>query len=74
MTIPTEAGQRVREAVQQLPMRYRVPLVLYTVDEWPYRRIAEFLGCQEGTVKSRIHRGRNLIRKQMMPYMNGSTS
>lgn len=70
----SEAGQRVREAVQQLPMRYRVPLVLYTVDEWPYRRIAEFLGCQEGTVKSRIHRGRNLIRKQMMPYMNGSTS
>ena len=70
----SESGQRVRQAVQQLPMHYRVPLVLYTVDEWPYRRIAEFLGCQEGTVKSRIHRGRNLIREQMTPYMTGGTS
>lgn len=66
-----EIGRKVRQAVSELPLRYRVPLVLYEVDEWPYRRIAEFLGCQEGTVKSRIHRGRNLIRERMTPYMNG---
>ena len=66
-----ELGRRLRRAVRELPLRYRVPLVLYEVDEWPYRRIAEFLGCREGTVKSRIHRGRNLIRRQLQPYVRG---
>ncbi len=66
-----EIGVRLRRAVSDLPLRYRVPLVLYEVDEWPYRRIAEFLGCREGTVKSRIHRGRNMIREQLQPYVNG---
>lgn len=69
-----EIGHRLRRAVGELPLRYRVPLVLYEVDEWPYRRIAEFLGCREGTVKSRIHRGRNMIREQLKPYVNGGVS
>jgi RNA polymerase sigma-70 factor (ECF subfamily) len=69
-----EIGARLRRAVADLPLRYRVPLVLYEVDEWPYRRIAEFLGCREGTVKSRIHRGRNLLRERLQPYLNGGIS
>lgn len=69
-----EIGQRLRQAVSDLPLRYRVPLVLYEVNEWPYRRIAHFLGCREGTVKSRIHRGRNMIRQQLQPYVNGGVS
>ena len=69
-----EIGQRLRRAVADLPLRYRVPLVLYEVDEWPYRRIAEFMGCREGTVKSRIHRGRNMIREKLQPYVNGGIS
>ena len=67
-----EIGQHLRRAVADLPARYRIPLVLYEVDEWPYRRIAQFLGCREGTVKSRIHRGRNKIRQQLQPYVNAS--
>jgi RNA polymerase sigma-70 factor (ECF subfamily) len=69
-----EIGAELRRVISELPLRYRVPLVLYEVDEWPYRKIAAFLGCQEGTVKSRIHRGRNMIRQQMAPYMSGETS
>ena len=69
-----EIGDRLRRAVADLPRRYRVPLVLYEVDEWPYRQIAQFLGCREGTVKSRIHRGRNMIRQQLQPYVNGGAS
>ena len=69
-----EIGVRLRRAVADLPLRYRIPLVLYEVDEWPYRRIAEFLDCREGTVKSRIHRGRNMIREQLQPYVNGGLS
>ncbi|MDX1643947.1 MAG: sigma-70 family RNA polymerase sigma factor [Thermoanaerobaculia bacterium] len=68
-----EIGGHLRQAVADLPLHYRLPLVLYEVDEWPYRRIAEFLGCREGTVKSRIHRGRNMIRERLEPYVNGGT-
>jgi len=69
-----EVAERLRNAVRDLPLRYRVPLVLYEVDEWPYRKIADFLGCREGTVKSRIHRGRNMIRQDLAPYMTGGVS
>jgi RNA polymerase sigma-70 factor (ECF subfamily) len=69
-----EVAERLHDSVRGLPLRYRVPLVLYEVDEWPYRRIAEFLGCREGTVKSRIHRGRNMIRQDLEPYMSGGVS
>lgn len=72
--LASEIGTRLRRAVSELPLRYRVPLVLYEVDEWPYRRIAEFLGCREGTVKSRIHRGRNMIRERLEPYVKGGSS
>ena len=60
-----EIAQRLRKAVSELPLRYRVPLVLYEVDEWPYRRIAQFLDCREGTVKSRIHRARRALRTEL---------
>ena len=69
-----EVGERIRAAVNQLPLRYRTPLVLYEVEEWPYREIAEFLGCREGTIKSRIHRARAMVRDQLEPYMNGGVS
>lgn len=69
-----EVSTRIRAAVNELPMRYRVPLVLYEVEEWQYRKIAEFLGCKEGTVKSRIHRARAMIREQIEPYVRGGAS
>lgn len=72
--LASEIGSHLKRAVSELPLRYRVPLVLYEVDEWPYRRIAEFLGCREGTVKSRIHRGRNMIRERLEPYVDGDSS
>jgi RNA polymerase sigma-70 factor (ECF subfamily) len=69
-----EVSERIRAAVNELPMRYRIPLVLYEVEEWQYRKIAEFLGCKEGTVKSRIHRARAMIREQIEPYVRGGAS
>jgi len=40
-------------------------------EELTYRQIADALECSEGTVKSRLHRGRQLLKQKLVPYWNG---
>jgi len=63
-----ELQQRVRRELMRLPLRFRVPIVLFEVDEWSHADIAALLGCRLGTVKSRIHRGRERLRRALAPY------
>jgi RNA polymerase sigma-70 factor (ECF subfamily) len=67
-----EATERVARALAALPLRYRSPLVLREVEGWSYQDIAKAIGCREGTVKSRIHRGRSELRRLLAAYWNGS--
>ena len=66
-----ELHRQVAGAVAKLPLRYRVPLVLHEIEGWTYADIAQELSCREGTVKSRIHRGRQHLRQTLEPYWNG---
>ena len=66
-----EASEHVGRALAKLPLKYRTPLVLREIEGWSYRDIASTLGCEEGTVKSRIHRGRTRLRDLLSPYWNG---
>ena len=69
-----EMHRQVAGAVASLPLRYRVPLVLHEIEGWSYADIAQELSCREGTVKSRIFRGRQHLRQQLEPYWNGGTA
>lgn len=69
-----ELHREVSSAVAQLPLRYRVPLVLHEIEGWAYADIARELGCREGTVKSRIHRGRQQLKERLAPYWNGGSA
>jgi len=69
-----EMHREVSAAVAQLPLRYRVPLVLHEIEGWAYADIAQALGCREGTVKSRIHRGRQHLKERLAPYWQGGTA
>jgi RNA polymerase sigma-70 factor, ECF subfamily len=66
-----EMQRRLTEALAALPLAYRVPLVLSQIAGWPYEEIARLVGCREGTVKSRIHRGRRRLRAALDSYRNG---
>lgn len=66
-----EAKEVVSEALGQLPLRYRAPLVLRELEGLSYREIASALGCREGTVKSRINRGKERLRSLLEPYWSG---
>jgi RNA polymerase sigma-70 factor (ECF subfamily) len=62
-----EFETRMRELVDKLSPTYREPLLLRNVEQMSYERIAETLGCKIGTVKSRIARAREQLRKQLEP-------
>jgi len=71
--LQNELGQKLSTALLDLPLRYRAPLVLSFVEGWSHKEIAALMRCQEGTVKSRIHRGRKLLRAQLEEYRNGDS-
>ncbi|HKI00758.1 MAG TPA: sigma-70 family RNA polymerase sigma factor [Thermoanaerobaculia bacterium] len=69
-----ELTREVTAAVAKLPLRYRVPLVLHEIEGWSYVDIAQEIGCREGTVKSRVHRGRQQLKAKLEPYWNGGAA
>lgn len=58
--------EAVRRAVAELPENYRAPVVLYYWHGLPLEEIGEVLGLPVGTVKTRLHRARALIRARLM--------
>lgn len=56
-----ESRLRVREAVERLPVTYRDAVRLADLEGRSYREVAETLGCPEGTVMSRLYRGRRKL-------------
>ena len=52
----------IQQALVQLPPNYREAVILCDVQEFSYEEIAEITGVSEGTVKSRIFRGRTMLR------------
>ena len=56
---------RARE-LAALPEEFRVPVVLCDVADRTYEDIARTLGVPIGTVRSRIHRGRKLLRGELV--------
>src|ERR687893_2310115 len=55
----------LRQALQTLPMTLRTAVVLRDLQELSYQEIADKLGLPEGTVKSRINRGRLELARQL---------
>jgi len=53
----------VRAALLTLPVRFQSVLSLHYLEEMSIQRVAEVLGCAEGTVKSRLCRGRKMLRE-----------
>ncbi len=56
----------LKAALDALPDDYRVAVLMADVEEFSYDEIAEILECPVGTVRSRIHRGRNLLRTHLL--------
>jgi RNA polymerase sigma-70 factor (ECF subfamily) len=57
--------QQVREALETLPERQRRAGVLFDVEGYSHREIAEVLGIPEGTVRSDVFHGRRALREAL---------
>lgn len=68
-----QAIERVRRAVLSLPPRYREVVVLCDLHGRDYVDAAAIIGCAVGTVRSRLHRGRDLLRRKLAPSDGGNT-
>ena len=58
----------VQPALEALPDEFRVAVLLSDVDDFSYKEIADILGIPLGTVRSRIFRGRRMLRKRLANY------
>ncbi len=58
----------VKKAIEELPDDFRLVVVLSFIEGFSYQEISEIADLQLGTVKSRLHRGRKLLQKQLLDY------
>lgn len=60
--------EEVLAALERVPQSFREIVILADVEEFAYREIAEMLKIPAGTVMSRLHRGRKMLRVELVGY------
>lgn len=58
----------VEQALQSLPPRQRLAVILADLEEMSYEEIADALNCPLGTVRSRLHHARALLRQRLLDF------
>ncbi len=61
-------SDEVIEALDQVPVDFRMVVILADIQGFSYKEIAEIVGCPVGTVMSRLFRGRRILQKQLYGY------
>jgi RNA polymerase sigma-70 factor (ECF subfamily) len=64
-----ELAQKIEEALAELPENQRTAILLCRQDELSYEEIAEVLDCSLSATKSLIHRGREILKEKLKPYL-----
>ncbi len=58
-----ETEKKIAESFEELPESLRETMILRHVHDMPYEEISKILKCKIGTVKSRLARGREMLKK-----------
>ena len=61
-------SDEVVEALEQVPVDFRMVVILADIQGFSYKEIAEIVGCPVGTVMSRLFRGRRILQKHLFDY------
>ena len=67
VTEQSDISKFVMNAISKLPQKLKVPLLLKDIEGFSYQEIAETMECEIGTVKSRIFRAREGLKKILQP-------
>ena len=60
-----EFRMELSQCVLELPIKYREVIILFYYEELTYQQINQLLGISNQTIKSRLYRGRNLLKKKL---------
>lgn len=63
-----ELYKTVNKCINELDDKMRIPIVLYYNSGLSVEKIAEIIKCPQGTVKSRLHKARTLLRERLEVY------
>lgn len=67
-----EVRRRVQEAITRLPHKFKQVIFLHDISGYDYKEVAEILGINLGTVKSRLNRARNRLAAELEDYWEQS--
>ncbi len=59
----------IQNALMDLPEEFRIVVILSDIEEYSYEEVSSILGCPIGTVRSRLHRGRAILKEKLKDYV-----
>jgi len=63
-----ELKERLERCFSDMPIKYRMPLLLHQIEGIPLKKSAEILHIKEGSLKTRIHRALLIVRSVLFEY------
>ncbi len=67
-TVNDMLGDEITAALQSLPVDFRMIIILCDLEEFSYEEMAKILDIPIGTVRSRLHRARTLLKTKLVNY------
>src|SRR5687767_5037815 len=64
-----EMGQRLKKALEQLPEKQRLAIIMFTIDEMPQKDVAEALQCSVEAVKWHVFQGRKKLKEMLKEHL-----
>ena len=64
-----EMGRRLQTALQELPEKQRLAIVMFTIEQMPQKQVAETLGCSVEAVKWHVFQGRKKLRELLKDHL-----
>jgi RNA polymerase sigma-70 factor (ECF subfamily) len=64
-----EMGQRLQQALAELPEKQRLAIVMFTIEEMPQKEVAEALGCSVEAVKWHVFQGRKKLKELLKEHL-----
>ena len=64
-----ELGRRLKDALNQLPQKQRLAIVMFTIEQMPQKQVAEALHCSVEAVKWHVFQGRKKLKELLKEVM-----
>lgn len=69
--LSNELDEHLQSALNSLSDDFKLTVILADIEGLSYEEIAETMCCSLGTVRSRLHRGRRMLRSKLLPVSSG---